>query len=110
MSFSSSDDDTSALSLQSSLEDLSLEFTTDRKFIRWANANPRHPRNWTTNRKVYDTAIIIWLEFFTYVELGLSALMKYFLANYSLSCRTAISASGVSESRKRMMMTVSSYN
>uniref|UniRef100_A0A8H7K439 Major facilitator superfamily (MFS) profile domain-containing protein n=1 Tax=Bionectria ochroleuca TaxID=29856 RepID=A0A8H7K439_BIOOC len=65
MSFSSSDDDTSALSLQSSLEDLSLEFTTDRKFIRWANANPRHPRNWTTNRKVYDTAIIIWLEFFT---------------------------------------------
>ncbi|CAH0047060.1 unnamed protein product [Clonostachys solani] len=65
MSFSSSDDDSSALSLQSSLEDLSLEFTTDRKFIRWANANPRHPRNWTTNRKVYDTAIIIWLEFFT---------------------------------------------
>ncbi|QIW96717.1 hypothetical protein AMS68_002235 [Peltaster fructicola] len=34
-------------------------------FVRWSNDNPRHPRNWTLRAKMYNTVIILLLEFIT---------------------------------------------
>jgi hypothetical protein len=34
-------------------------------FIRWRNDNPQHPRNWTLQAKMYNTIIILLLEFIT---------------------------------------------
>lgn len=37
-------------------------------FIGWERNSEEHPRNWTTRRKIYDTVLIILLEFYTYVS------------------------------------------
>ncbi|RAL02525.1 putative MFS multidrug transporter [Aspergillus ibericus CBS 121593] len=42
-----------------------LKLAPDGLHIQWALGNRRHPRNWSLRRKVYDTALIIFLEFFT---------------------------------------------
>ncbi|KAL4821607.1 major facilitator superfamily domain-containing protein [Aspergillus spinulosporus] len=54
-----------AQELQTALEELGLEFTPDGQYVRWANTNPKHPRNWPTIRKAYDIGLIIFLEFYT---------------------------------------------
>ncbi|KAH9905362.1 major facilitator superfamily transporter [Xylariomycetidae sp. FL2044] len=35
--------------------------------LRWRNDSPDHPRNWSTRRKVYDTTVITFLEFYVTV-------------------------------------------
>jgi hypothetical protein len=32
--------------------------------VDWHLTSPHHPRRWSLNRKIYDTSIIIFLEFF----------------------------------------------
>lgn len=34
-------------------------------FVRWSNANPKHPRNWSSKAKAYGTIVILLLEFIT---------------------------------------------
>lgn len=51
--------------LQTALTEQELELTPDGKYVRWANTNPRHPRNWHPLRKAYDIGVIILLEFYT---------------------------------------------
>ncbi|ORY68509.1 major facilitator superfamily transporter [Pseudomassariella vexata] len=45
------------------LASIGLERDADG-FIRWRSDSPDHPRNWSTNRKIFDTVIIIFLEFY----------------------------------------------
>ncbi|KAG5983705.1 hypothetical protein E4U43_006243, partial [Claviceps pusilla] len=52
-------------SLQDLLEQQDLEYTPDGESIRWSVSNKRHPRNWSTCRKVYDVGLVIFLDFFT---------------------------------------------
>ncbi|KAJ5529848.1 hypothetical protein N7527_003241 [Penicillium freii] len=48
------------------LEIQGLKRTGDEKnLVGWAAMNPRHPRNWSNSRKVYDVSILIILEFYT---------------------------------------------
>ncbi|KAL5052175.1 hypothetical protein BDW71DRAFT_193582 [Aspergillus fruticulosus] len=54
-----------AQELQIALKELGLELTPDGQYVRWANTNPKHPRNWPTTRKAYDIGLIIFLEFYT---------------------------------------------
>ena len=35
--------------------------------VDWASGNAHHPRNWPASRKVFDTSIVIFLDFFTCV-------------------------------------------
>ncbi|KAL4959355.1 major facilitator superfamily domain-containing protein [Aspergillus stella-maris] len=51
--------------LQVALKELELELTPDGQYVRWANTNRNHPRNWPTIRKMYDIGLIIFLEFYT---------------------------------------------
>lgn len=51
--------------LQQCLDHFGLEWTADGKLIRWSSSNRRHPRNWRPLRKIFDTGVIIFLEFFT---------------------------------------------
>lgn len=37
----------------------------DGGFVRWENANPKHPRNWSAKAKAYSTTIVLLLEFIT---------------------------------------------
>ncbi|KAL8934262.1 MAG: hypothetical protein Q9216_005991 [Gyalolechia sp. 2 TL-2023] len=49
--------------------------------IKWKNGNINHPRNWPWQRKAYDTAVIIFLDLFTYLlAQGLGSL---FFPHYS---------------------------
>lgn len=41
---------------------------SDDGYIRWESQNPDHPRNWKLGRKVYDTGVILFLEFITSVN------------------------------------------
>ncbi|PLB52196.1 MFS multidrug transporter [Aspergillus steynii IBT 23096] len=41
-----------------------LEFTADGQYVCWGRDNKKHPRNWHKARKVYDTTIILLLDFF----------------------------------------------
>ena len=34
-------------------------------YVRWDNANPKHPRNWSAGAKAYNTVVILLLEFIT---------------------------------------------
>ncbi|PWY80585.1 subtilisin-like protein [Aspergillus heteromorphus CBS 117.55] len=47
------------------LPEYGLKLAPDGLHIQWAVGNGRHPRNWSPRRKVYDTALIVFLEFFT---------------------------------------------
>ncbi|KAF7719750.1 MFS-type transporter [Penicillium ucsense] len=51
-------------SLQDYLQGHKLELTCDRKFIRWGRDNPKHPRNWSKIRKLFDTSVICALDLF----------------------------------------------
>lgn len=51
--------------LQFILAENGLEFTADEKHIRWSASNKKHPRNWHMPRKIYDSSLIIFLDFFT---------------------------------------------
>ncbi|KAK2616601.1 hypothetical protein QQS21_000424 [Conoideocrella luteorostrata] len=51
--------------LQFLLDEQGLEYTTDGKYIRWSISNKNHPRNWPMTRKVYDSSVVIFLDFFT---------------------------------------------
>ena len=37
-------------------------------FVDWCHNNPEHPRNWQMGRKLFDTSVMMFLEFFTYVS------------------------------------------
>ncbi|KAJ5887813.1 hypothetical protein N7495_007854 [Penicillium taxi] len=39
-----------------------LEITKDGKFVRWYRENPKHPRNWSTSRKIYDVGLVCLLD------------------------------------------------
>ena len=39
-------------------------------FVTWKEENTDHPRNWSLGRKIYDTSIMLFLQFFTSVRLG----------------------------------------
>ncbi|PYH45951.1 putative MFS multidrug transporter [Aspergillus saccharolyticus JOP 1030-1] len=51
--------------LQSLLPQYGLRMAADGVHIRWAVSNSRHPRNWRLRRKLWDTALVLFLEFFT---------------------------------------------
>ena len=51
--------------IQSVLDGYGLELTPDGEYVRWTASNCRHPRNWSASRKIYDSSLIIFLEFFT---------------------------------------------
>ena len=55
--------------LQALLEEHGLEYTPDGEHIRWLASNPKHPRNWSMLRKIYDSGLIIILDLFTYDHL-----------------------------------------
>lgn len=44
--------------------------------LYFVNGATNHPRNWSTARKAFDTAVIIALEFYTYVKVAV-----FFVAN-----------------------------
>ena len=73
-----------------------LEYGLERRadgLIYWDSGSKDHPRNWSMWRKVFDTTIIILLEFYTYVlPVGFSS---HELPN--TECRTIISTTGVSQ-------------
>lgn len=45
-----------------------LDYTPDGRFVCWGRGNKRHPRNWRSVRKIYDTTLILFLDFFVYVD------------------------------------------
>ena len=72
----------------------------DDGYIRWESQNPDHPRNWKLWRKVYDTGVILFLEFITLV-MAYPAMKKpnheHQLTN-PVPNRTAIGTAGVGSS------------
>ncbi|OQE20000.1 hypothetical protein PENSTE_c014G04418 [Penicillium steckii] len=50
--------------MQEYLQEHYLEFAPNGKSIRWTHDNPRHPRNWPTWRKSYDTGLVCLLDLF----------------------------------------------
>lgn len=64
--------------------------------IRWNKQDKEYPRNWPTRRKVFDTSIIVFLEFYTYVKpVEDTGTLKHFRTD-KLGKRTVISTTGVS--------------
>lgn len=55
-----------ASSRLSILQEHGLEFTADGQYVRWSRSNPRHPRNWSKARKIWDLGLIIWVDVYTY--------------------------------------------
>ncbi|THC96333.1 hypothetical protein EYZ11_004192 [Aspergillus tanneri] len=57
---------TQTKALQSSLEELALEFNPDGRFICLSASHWRHPRNWHRLRKIHDTSVdsltMTWLS------------------------------------------------
>ncbi|PWY92312.1 MFS general substrate transporter [Aspergillus heteromorphus CBS 117.55] len=44
-----------------------LEFTNDGQFVRWGKDNKKHPRNWSTTRKVFDIGLIFMLDLIVFL-------------------------------------------
>lgn len=47
------------------LQSQDLELTPDG-YIRWIKASPQHPRSWPAGWKVYNAALVMFLDFFMY--------------------------------------------
>lgn len=59
--------------LESALREAQLELDPSSGHVRWTSKNPRHPRNWSLARKIWDIGIITLLEVYTYVESPITA-------------------------------------
>ena len=57
-----------SVTLQTLLQLHGLEMGEDG-VIRWKPNASQHPRSWKMSRKLYDTSLIIFLDFFTYGEI-----------------------------------------
>lgn len=44
-----------------------IEAETTVPVVGWQKESPDHPRSWSLARRIYDTSVIVSLEFFTYV-------------------------------------------
>ncbi|KMQ45668.1 MFS multidrug transporter [Trichophyton rubrum] len=77
--------------LQALLEEHGLEYTPDGEHIRWLASNPKHPRNWSMLRKIYDSGLIIILDLFTTaVSTAGSAAADHARHEYGLSRTLAV--------------------
>ncbi|THC87415.1 hypothetical protein EYZ11_013137 [Aspergillus tanneri] len=47
------------------LTEYGLQLAADGLHIQWGKGNPRHPRNWSLSRKIYDGGLVMFLELFT---------------------------------------------
>lgn len=45
-----------------------LEIDPGSGYIRWRKDSRDHPRNWSALRKTYDTSLVMFLEFYTWVQ------------------------------------------
>lgn len=45
-----------------------LEIDPESGYIRWRKDSRDHPRNWSAVRKTYDTSLVMFLEFYTWVQ------------------------------------------
>ena len=52
--------------LNNELSNLGLKVGDDG-YVHWKKGSLHHPRNWSGWRKAYDTSLIVFLDFFTYV-------------------------------------------
>lgn len=77
------------------LDKHALELTPDGKFIRWSTKNSRHPRHWSILKKIYNSLLIVWLDFFTYLLLQWHNLLLLHFHIANILYRTAISTAGV---------------
>lgn len=57
-------------SLELALRESHLELDPKTGYVRWASTNPKHPRNWSMARKVWDIGLITLLELYTCVKLS----------------------------------------
>jgi len=53
--------------IESQISEAGLQRTKSNR-IQWNKQDTEYPRNWPTRRKVFDTSIIVFLEFYTYVK------------------------------------------
>jgi hypothetical protein len=51
-------------SMNNAIDETGLQRTTTNHFV-WKKDHEQYPRNWEIYRKCYDTAIIVFLEFYT---------------------------------------------
>ena len=52
---------------ESQISEAGLQRTKSNR-VQWNKQDTEYPRNWPTRRKVFDTSIIVFLEFYTYVK------------------------------------------
>ncbi len=63
-------------------------------FVHWEKTNRKHPRNWTPSVKLYNTIVILLLEFITYVSMSLRCFSS--LPELMFRCSSAAATAGVS--------------
>ncbi|KAK1149558.1 hypothetical protein N8T08_005107 [Aspergillus melleus] len=64
-----------SLDIDEKLHQYGLRLADNGRSVVWKSDNPRHPRNWSTARKVYDVSWVIFLDLFSSVisNAGISA-------------------------------------
>lgn len=63
-------------SLDLALREMQLELEPVTGRVSWCSSNPKHPRNWSLPRKVWDIGLIVLLEVYTCVRSNIT--MKSF--------------------------------
>ncbi|PLB53451.1 putative MFS transporter [Aspergillus steynii IBT 23096] len=61
------------------LDQYGLKLADNGRSVIWKSDNPRHPRNWSTARKVYDAFWICYIECRTRHEYGISETLAIFI-------------------------------
>ena len=78
-----------SLSMDDAIDETGLQRTESGHF-EWQKNHDQHPRNWASYRKCYDTVIVVFFEFYTYVK-AIAPARKTQLTK----SRTVISTTGV---------------
>ncbi|KAI9043101.1 putative MFS transporter [Aspergillus affinis] len=56
-----------SLEIDEKLHQYGLRLADNGRSVVWKSDNPRHPRNWSTARKVYDVSWVIFLDLFSHM-------------------------------------------
>lgn len=82
---SQSSDDRGSKERDEKLEQYGLHMGDDDR-VEWNEDNPDHPRNWSVFWKIYNNALIYWLEFFmTFISTAGTSAATSSMTEYGVS-------------------------
>ncbi|CAG8166889.1 unnamed protein product [Penicillium salamii] len=100
-------------SLDLALREMQLELEPVTGRVSWCSSNPKHPRNWSLPRKIWDIGLIVLLEVYTCVRSNITMKSVQHLLTISIDLQLVLpecsTAARYSQERLNISLTLSQF-